>query len=144
MQRASLVIDTKRGCLLPSHTRPDARQSAEGLYLYPGLINAHDHLELNHYPRSRPRPRYAHAEAWAADMSAALHHPPYRELRAHPLDERCWIGGLKNLLSGVTTVAHRQPRPYSQPFMRGITRWRCCAAMPGRTRSTLRRRVPAT
>ncbi|MEO8397780.1 MAG: hypothetical protein ABI700_32605, partial [Chloroflexota bacterium] len=26
-----------------------------GYAIYPGLINAHDHLELNHYPRTKYR-----------------------------------------------------------------------------------------
>ncbi len=75
----------------------------------PGLINAHDHLELNHYPRTKFRERYDNAHQWGEDVSAQLDTPPYRELRAYPLWDRCFIGGLKNLICGATTVVQHGP-----------------------------------
>ena len=81
----------------------------EGYLIYPGLINAHDHLELNHYPRSKFREVYDNAHQWGEDMSAQLDSSPYKELRAYPLWDRLFIGGLKNLLCGATTVAHHNP-----------------------------------
>lgn len=77
-----------------------------GYTIYPGLINAHDHLELNHYPRTKFRERYDNAHQWGEDVSRHLDQSPYRELRAYPLWDRLFIGGLKNLLCGATTVAH--------------------------------------
>ncbi|MEO8397369.1 MAG: hypothetical protein ABI700_30510, partial [Chloroflexota bacterium] len=71
--------------------------------------NAHDHLELNHYPRTKYRERYDNSSEWSRDMNAHLNFSPFKELRAYPLDDRCFIGGLKNLLSGVTTVIHHNP-----------------------------------
>ena len=82
----------------------------EGGFVLPGLVNAHDHLELNHYGRLKCRDRYANASAWIADMTPRLEQDAsIRERRAHPLIERLFIGGLKNLLAGVTTVAHHNP-----------------------------------
>lgn len=81
----------------------------EGYTIFPGLINAHDHLELNHYPRSKFREKYNNAHEWGEDMNARLNDEPYKSLRAYPLDDRCFIGGLKNLLCGATTVAHHNP-----------------------------------
>jgi hypothetical protein len=81
----------------------------EGYTIFPGLINAHDHLELNHYPRSKFREKYNNAHKWGEDMNARLNDEPYKSLRAYPLDDRCFIGGLKNLLCGATTVAHHNP-----------------------------------
>jgi hypothetical protein len=76
----------------------------------PGLLNAHDHLELNHYGRIKARDRYDNASGWIADMAPRLSSDPaIRDGRTHPLIERLFIGGLKNLLSGVTTVAHHNP-----------------------------------
>jgi cytosine/adenosine deaminase-related metal-dependent hydrolase len=80
-----------------------------GYTLFPGLINAHDHLELNHYPRSKFRERYDNAHQWGEDMNARLNDEPYKSLRAYPLEDRCFIGGLKNLLCGATTVVHHNP-----------------------------------
>ena len=68
------------------------------------LVNYHDHLELNHYPRTRPRDRYANAHDWADDVNASLEREPYRGLRAYTFFEKAFIGALKNLFCGVTTV----------------------------------------
>lgn len=80
-----------------------------GYTIFPGLINAHDHLELNHYPRTKFRERYDNASQWSADVNAHLNESPFKELRAYPLEDRCFIGGLKNLLCGATTVVHHNP-----------------------------------
>jgi hypothetical protein len=89
---------------------PDAQViDLEGCTLFPGLVNAHDHLELNHYPRTTFRARYANAHEWGEDVNAHLDQEPYKRLRAFPLAERCFIGGLKNLLCGALTVAHHNP-----------------------------------
>ncbi|MCU1381890.1 MAG: hypothetical protein JWL71_587 [Acidobacteria bacterium] len=82
----------------------------DGGFVVPGLVNAHDHLELNHYGRIKGRDRYDNASGWIADMAPRLSADPVlRNGRAHPLIERVFIGALKNLLSGVTTVAHHNP-----------------------------------
>jgi cytosine/adenosine deaminase-related metal-dependent hydrolase len=82
----------------------------DGSIVLPGLVNAHDHLELNHYGRLKRRERYLNATEWIADMRPCLAtDPAIRDGRAHPLVERLFIGGLKNLLAGVTTVAHHNP-----------------------------------
>lgn len=82
----------------------------QGGFVLPGLVNAHDHLELNHYGRLKGRDRYANASDWIADMDPRLSgDPAIRAGRAHPLIERLFVGGLKNLLAGVTTVAHHNP-----------------------------------
>ena len=80
-----------------------------GYTIFPGLINAHDHLELNHYPRTKYRERYDNASEWSRDMNAHLNFSPFKELRAYPLEDRCFIGGLKNLLCGATTVVQHNP-----------------------------------
>ncbi len=73
----------------------------------PGLINAHDHLEFNLFPRLGSGP-YPNATAWARD----IYHPERSPVREHlrvPKPVRLWWGALKNLLSGVTTVCHHNP-----------------------------------
>jgi cytosine/adenosine deaminase-related metal-dependent hydrolase len=78
-----------------------------GYLLLPGLINAHDHLEFSLFPRLGRRV-YSNATEWAMD----IHHPeksPVREHLSLPKNDRLIWGGLRNLLSGVTTVAHHNP-----------------------------------
>lgn len=81
----------------------------DGYTVFPGLVNAHDHLDLNHYPRSKYREVYANAHEWGEDMDQRLDSPPFRDLRDYPIEDRLFIGGIKNLLSGATTVAHHNP-----------------------------------
>jgi cytosine/adenosine deaminase-related metal-dependent hydrolase len=79
----------------------------DGHLILPGLINCHDHLEFNLFPRLGQGP-YPNAAAWAED----IYHPdcsPVKEHLAVPKAVRLVWGGLKNLLCGVTTVAHHNP-----------------------------------
>ena len=80
----------------------------EGHLVLPGLINAHDHLEFNLYPRLGSGP-YPNAGAWARDIYRPKKSPIAEQLRV-PKSARLLWGGLKNLLSGVTTVCHHNPR----------------------------------
>jgi len=78
--------------------------------LLPGLINAHDHLQLNALPRLKYRGRYARATEWIEDIGPRLGvDPMFVANGAVPRAQRLLIGGVKNLLSGVTTVAHHDP-----------------------------------
>lgn len=76
-------------------------------HLYPGLINAHDHLQLNHYPRLG-RPPYRNAYQWGRDIHARFAREIQRAGRL-PRRDAFLFGALKNLLGGVTTVVHHDP-----------------------------------
>ena len=79
----------------------------EGDRLVPGLINAHDHLQLNSFALPDYGRRYRNASEWIADFNARMvGSPGFEAARAIERDERLLHGALKNLLSGVTTVAH--------------------------------------
>jgi cytosine/adenosine deaminase-related metal-dependent hydrolase len=79
-------------------------------FVFPGLINAHEHLELNSQPRLKWRDRYNNASEWFADFQPRFDTDPALAVtRPETLEDRVWVGGLKNLLSGVTTVCHHNP-----------------------------------
>lgn len=72
--------------------------------VWPGLINAHDHLHRNHYGRLGAPP-YPNAYAWAKDIQ--LRHAKVIACgRALPRREALRVGAWKNLLAGVTQVVH--------------------------------------
>ena len=78
--------------------------------LLPGLINAHDHLHFNTLPPLESAGHWRHAREWVSQVNLRRRTDPAFESRvAVALDERLLIGGVKNLLSGVTTVAHHDP-----------------------------------
>jgi cytosine/adenosine deaminase-related metal-dependent hydrolase len=84
-----------------------------GFLVMPGLINAHDHLEFALFPRLADPP-YRNYIDWGEDI-----HKNFSALiakhRAVPKEVRVWWGGIRNLLSGVTTVSHHNPlRPELQ------------------------------
>jgi len=83
------------------------RLDCSGYLILPGLINAHDHLEFNLFPRLGNGP-YESASEWARDIHANFQERIQKVL-AVPLRERLLWGGLRNLLSGVTTVCHHNP-----------------------------------
>lgn len=105
----------KNGRIVDEKPHDALEVDLEGYTLFPGLINAHDHLELNHYPRTKFRDVYDNAHQWGEDVNAHLNDEPFKTLRAYPLWDRVFIGGLKNLLCGATTVIHHGP-PHKPMF----------------------------
>lgn len=85
----------------------DIELDLSGYLLLPGLINAHDHLEFALFPRLA-NPPYNNATEWAEDIHNRFSDTIARH-RSVPLEVRLWWGGLRNLLSGVTTVCHHNP-----------------------------------
>jgi len=93
--------------LAPQATRPQFVIAAGPGEVRPGLINAHDHLFRNHFPRLGTPP-YRNAYDWGRDL-----HARFGEAiaRARALDRRSALlfGALKNLLGAVTSVVHHDP-----------------------------------
>lgn len=71
---------------------------------FPGLINSHDHLEFNLFPRLGHR-IYSNYAEWGEDIHIK-HEPLIRAINNIPLDLRARWGEYKNLLNGVTTVVN--------------------------------------
>jgi cytosine/adenosine deaminase-related metal-dependent hydrolase len=90
--------------------RGDHVVDLRGDRLLPGLINAHDHLQLNSVPQLDYRHLFRNASEWIADINArAATDAEFKRGVMAPRSERSLAGGLKNLLSGVATVAHHDP-----------------------------------
>jgi cytosine/adenosine deaminase-related metal-dependent hydrolase len=109
----ALDVEIREGRVFAFHPRGRATNDSptsinlEGRLILPGLINAHDHLEFALFPRLGSK-RYPNAKAWAEDIYRPGETPVREHLRIPKTDRLLW-GGLKNLLSGVTTVCHHNP-----------------------------------
>lgn len=77
--------------------------------ILPGLVNAHDHLQLNSIPPLPGARIFENSYQWIAALAPRLGTGPIRAATNVAIGDRCWQGGLKNLLSGATTVAHHDP-----------------------------------
>ena len=100
-------------------SRGDVVVDLDESVVVPGLINAHDHLELNSFARLKWRAQYNNVRAWIADFQPRFQtDPQLAGARPDTLADRVWVGGLKNMLSGVTTVCHHNPlhRPLRSRF----------------------------
>jgi cytosine/adenosine deaminase-related metal-dependent hydrolase len=84
------------------------RVDLEERVLMPALVNAHDHLDFSTFP-FLGRPPYASVYEWSADVNAGAGDARAAAAMAVPLPDRLFLGGLRNLLSGVTAVAHHNP-----------------------------------
>jgi cytosine/adenosine deaminase-related metal-dependent hydrolase len=102
--RKDLFVDGGRIAATPSGNAQSVDLS--GYLIFPGFVNAHDHLTLDSVPcPARIGPR-ANSYEWIEAFQPSFKHRDV--VRARAVDEgvRAWHGGLKNLFSGVTSVAH--------------------------------------
>jgi cytosine/adenosine deaminase-related metal-dependent hydrolase len=106
-ERMDLVIRRDRIAPFGTSFRGGEMIDLSGYLLLPGLINAHDHLEFNLFPRLGRGP-YGNSVEWAREVYHP-EQPPVEEHIAVPKPVRLMWGGLKNLLSGATTVSHHNP-----------------------------------
>lgn len=80
-----------------------------GHLVFPGLVNAHDHLPLNCFPAPPAGGPFETAAGWIESLKPFLESPAVVATRAVDRSSRARQGGLKNLLAGTTTVAHHDP-----------------------------------
>jgi cytosine/adenosine deaminase-related metal-dependent hydrolase len=108
---SSLRIEAGRiSALAVAPQAGDSVVDLRGDRILPGLINAHDHLQLNNFPRLKYRERHTNIAQWIADIDTQrATDPAIAEPSRVARDLRLRLGGVKNILSGVTTVAHHDP-----------------------------------
>jgi len=106
--RISKGIISAIGNLLPGKKKEQVKViDFQDYFLYPGLINSHDHLEMNLYP-PMGNPPYNNYTEWASDIYKPKE-SPVKEIERTAIHDRLMWGGIKNLISGVTTVVHHNP-----------------------------------
>jgi hypothetical protein len=77
--------------------------------VFPGLINAHEHLHLNTVPPLQTGAPFPNSYAWIAAFQAHFDEPAVVAALQVPKALRLRHGALKNLLAGATCVAHHDP-----------------------------------
>jgi cytosine/adenosine deaminase-related metal-dependent hydrolase len=102
--RRGVVWETGRG-LAPARRERDV--DLDGFLALPGLVNAHDHLQLDLLPHLG-RPPYESFYQWAREIYRPDESPVRDVLALPPADRHRW-GGWRNVLAGATTVVHHDP-----------------------------------
>jgi len=77
--------------------------------IFPGLINAHEHLHVNAVPPLKTGAPFPNSYAWIAAFQAHFQEPAVVAALQVPKELRLQHGALKNLLAGTTCVAHHDP-----------------------------------
>ncbi|RCS31703.1 amidohydrolase [Rhodanobacter denitrificans] len=77
--------------------------------IFPGLVNAHEHLHINAVPPLRRGAPFPNSYAWIAAFQAHFAEPAVAAALQRPKALRLRHGALKNLLAGTTCVAHHDP-----------------------------------
>jgi hypothetical protein len=104
------VVGSRIAALNVDPQQSDLIIDLQGDRILPGLINAHDHLQLNSLPRIRSFKQYRHVRDWILEIDANRRSDPEFDTSISVArNDRLLIGGIKNLLSGVTIVAHHDP-----------------------------------
>ncbi len=85
---------------------PDVVLDLRDHLLLPGLVNAHDHLWLNTLRLPQPIEAQKNSYDWIDAFQPMFADPAIRDALDVDKAARTWHGGLKQLLSGVTTCAH--------------------------------------
>jgi len=85
-------------------------------FVYPALINVHDHLRGNYLPRVGP-PKgvfYLNWAPWDKDLKSS---PVYSERANIGIEDAYSLSAYKNLFSGVVTVHDHFPHEFNEPFI---------------------------
>ena len=77
--------------------------------VFPGLINAHEHLHINAVPPLPAGAPFPNSYAWIEAFQAHFEDPGVITALQVPKALRLRHGALKNLLAGTTCVAHHDP-----------------------------------
>jgi 5-methylthioadenosine/S-adenosylhomocysteine deaminase len=112
---ASLLVEGGRVAGFGLGAKREVRVGS-GSFVYPALINSHDHLRGNYLPRVGPAAGafYPNWSPWDADLKAS---PVYAERSALSAAQMYLLGGYKNLFSGVATVHDHFPHELNEQYL---------------------------
>jgi len=85
------------------------RVDVRGHRIFPGLINSHEHLQVNAVPALRGAGPFPNSYAWIAAFQSHFQNADVIAALQVPKSVRLRHGALKNLLAGTTFVVHHDP-----------------------------------
>ena len=109
INRASLLI--RDGHIqaisnIPSTLSGIVQVDLNGMLVFPGLINCHDHLLGTYFPRVGDRKPYLNWLIWDNDLKSSPHYAERQQVESADL---YILGGYRHLISGVTSVQDHIP-----------------------------------
>jgi cytosine/adenosine deaminase-related metal-dependent hydrolase len=112
------AIHVEGGSIAPQGSLDTAKSVDLGgrSFVYPALLNTHDHLRGNYLPRIGPKPGefYLTWLPWDDDLKASA---TYTERANLTVDDMYTLGAYKSLFSGVTTVVDHFPHSINKDFL---------------------------
>ena len=111
-----LKIDQKSIAAIGAKAKFNFSSAGGDLFLYPGLINVHDHLRGDYLPRIGPKPGnyYQNWAPWDNDLKSS---EVYKERANITIEQSYFLGAYKNLFSGVITVNDHFPHEFNEEFI---------------------------
>lgn len=104
-------------------------------YIYPGFIDAHNHVLYNFLPRWTPPRLFAHRGLWQSSPAYVAFKAPYNALlRSNPCELVRW-GEIAALMSGITTVQGTPARKCNQGLVRNAENENGLALAPDHIRT---------
>jgi cytosine/adenosine deaminase-related metal-dependent hydrolase len=83
--------------------------SITNAYIFPGFIDAHNHVAYNVFPKWKPPRLYSNRAQWQSSRAYKEFKAPYNDLKKTVLCEMVKYGEIKALISGVTTIQGTAP-----------------------------------
>ena len=111
----SLVIEGERIAGTGAKARRHV-DTGSGSYIYPALINVHDHMRGNYLPRVGPKGDafYVNWSPWDNDLKSS---GVYDERSHLNVETMYFLSAYKNLFSGVATVNDHFPHKFNEPHI---------------------------
>jgi 5-methylthioadenosine/S-adenosylhomocysteine deaminase len=81
----------------------------EDAFIFPGFIDAHNHVAYNVFPKWNPPRFYKNRGQWQASQSYLTFKAPYNALKRTRFCEMVKYGEVRALLSGITTIQGTAP-----------------------------------